>query len=263
MSDNKVTLDQLDNSAIEAMAGSIGDVNMLNTENKTIVGALAEIVGKKVIADAIGEPLTETDKFTEMGSEINGLLSTFKTNMMNAGVVVEDGDKFKQLIEKVTTLTLVDNLRDSLASILENKGVNVTEEDDMTSLITKVDEEFNARSVVKTCVYDTEGDDNKLGATHNSTITITHDIGSIPSSIICCTSSLNYTASGIASTSSGPLCLTVDTPTYVQADYSSASVRAHLSIIDVNETTFTVLTSLPNSQSGNISGYISKWIVFK
>ena len=255
MSDNKVTLDQLDNSAVEAMAGSIGDVNMLNTENKTIVGALAEIVGKKEIANAIGEPLAETDKFTEMSSEINGLLSTFKTNMMNAGVVVESGDKFKALIDKIKGLTegegnkgiqfatmigsatysvpstnvkryvmdldidfipsyifvdcqfnysvdasytckaminninlpsfqgtnasakisisstdLIGNtltwdvwgyynltnidkltyyaigvgeedtaLRDSLASILENKGVDVTEEDDMASLITKVD----------------------------------------------------------------------------------------------------------------------------
>ena len=34
------------------------------------------------------------------------------------------------------------SLRDSLADILENKGVDVTEEDDMASLITKVDEEF-------------------------------------------------------------------------------------------------------------------------
>ena len=105
MSDNKVTLDQLDNSAVEAMSSSVGDVNMLNTENKTIVGALAEIVGKKEIANAIGEPLAETDKFTEMSSEINGLLSTFKTNMMNAGVVVESGDKFKALIDKIQGLT--------------------------------------------------------------------------------------------------------------------------------------------------------------
>ena len=105
MSDNKVTLDQLDNSAVEAMSSSVGDVNMLNTENKTIVGALAEIVGKKEIANAIGEPLAETDKFTEMSSEINGLLSTFKTNMMNAGVVVESGDKFKALIDKIKGLT--------------------------------------------------------------------------------------------------------------------------------------------------------------
>ena len=104
MSDNKVTLDQLDNSAIEAMSSSVGDVSMLNTENKTIVGALAEIVGKKEIANAIGEPLAETDKFTEMSSEINGLLSTFKTNMMNAGVVVESGDKFKALIDKIATM---------------------------------------------------------------------------------------------------------------------------------------------------------------
>ena len=144
MSDNKVTLDQLDNSAIEAMTGSIGDVNMLNTENKTIVGALAEIVGKKVIADAIGEPLAETDKFTEMGVSINGLLSEFKTNMMNAGVVVESEDKFQSLIEKIKGLaegvTENDALRDSLASILQEKvGINVTEEDDMASLITKVD----------------------------------------------------------------------------------------------------------------------------
>ena len=105
MSDNKVTLDQLDNSAIEAMSSSVGDVSMLNTENKTIVGALAEIVGKKEIANAIGEPLAENDKFTEMSSEINGLLSTFKTNMMNAGVVVESGDKFKALIDKIKGLT--------------------------------------------------------------------------------------------------------------------------------------------------------------
>ena len=105
MSDNKVTLDQLDNSAIEAMSSTVGDVSMLNTENKTIVGAISEIVGKKEIANAIGEPLAETDKFTEMSSEINGLLSTFKTNMMNAGVVVESGDKFKALIDKIKGLT--------------------------------------------------------------------------------------------------------------------------------------------------------------
>jgi hypothetical protein len=105
MSDNKVTLDQLDNSAVEAMSSSVGDVNMLNTENKTIVGAITEIVGKKEIANAIGEPLAETDKFTEMSSEINGLLSTFKTNMMNAGVVVESGDKFKALIDKIATMS--------------------------------------------------------------------------------------------------------------------------------------------------------------
>ena len=37
-------------------------------------------------------------------------------------------------------------LRDSLASILQGEGVNVTEEDDMASLITKVDEEFDRKN---------------------------------------------------------------------------------------------------------------------
>ena len=139
MSDNKVTLDQLDNSAIEAMTSSVGDVSTLNTENKTIVGALAEIVGKKEIANAIGEPLTASDTFGEMGNEINGLLSQFKTNMMNSGVVVESGDKFKQLIDKIQGLTEGEDttLRDSLASILGDKGIDVSDEDDMASLITK------------------------------------------------------------------------------------------------------------------------------
>jgi hypothetical protein len=127
MSDNKVTLDQLDNSAVEAMVGSIGDVNELNTENKTIVGALVEIVGKKEIANAIGEPLAETDKFSEMSSEINGLLSTFKTNMMNAGVVVENGDKFKNLIDKIKGLTEGEG----------NKGIQYAEGEVTKSYITR------------------------------------------------------------------------------------------------------------------------------
>jgi hypothetical protein len=37
-------------------------------------------------------------------------------------------------------------LRDSLASILQEEGVSVTEEDDMASLISKVDEEFNDKN---------------------------------------------------------------------------------------------------------------------
>ena len=77
----------------------------LMTENKTIVGAINEIYGKEIIANAIGEPLDRSDTFTEMGNEINSLLSSFKTNMMNSGVTVESGDKFKQLIDKIKGLT--------------------------------------------------------------------------------------------------------------------------------------------------------------
>ena len=84
--------------------------NNLATTDKTIVGAINELFqsannGKELIASAIGEPLNVEDTFSAMSTDINGLLSTFKTNMMNSGVTVESGDKFKQLIEKIKGLT--------------------------------------------------------------------------------------------------------------------------------------------------------------
>ena len=106
MSDNKITQDQLEPNVMEELESGIGDLSTLSTENKdSLVAAVTEIYGKNVIADAIGEPLAVTDTFSEMGSEINSLLSSFKTNMMNSGVTVESGDKFKQLIEKIKGLT--------------------------------------------------------------------------------------------------------------------------------------------------------------
>ena len=106
MSDNNITQDQLEPNVMEELESGIGDLSTLSTENKdSLVAAVTEIYGKNVIAEAIGEPLAVTDTFNEMSSEINGLLSTFKTNMMNSGVVVESGDKFKQLIEKIKGLT--------------------------------------------------------------------------------------------------------------------------------------------------------------
>ena len=239
----------------------------LVTNNKTVIGAINELFqnannGKELIANAIGEPLSKDDTFSAMSNDINSLLSTFKTNMMNNGVTVESNDKFKSLIDKIATMveegsgkgiqfasgkynvnyetrlssitistnanfvptyvfcevniykydsytqesisgimsnlcsitargnsslgiTMTDitadsftlnwsnpspgsykytalsvgnwyvigvgeedtTLRDSLASILQEEGVSVTEEDDMASLISKVDEEFNRQVV--------------------------------------------------------------------------------------------------------------------
>ena len=117
----KITINELHNSLFDYVQ-TVSD-NKLETNNKTIVGAINELFsdnsndieinnlkneisnGKKLIADAIGEPLTEEDTFSAMSTDINGLLSTFKTNMMNAGTVVESGDKFKQLIDKIKGLT--------------------------------------------------------------------------------------------------------------------------------------------------------------
>ena len=39
-----------------------------------------------------------------MSTDINGLLSTFKTNMMNNGITVESNDRFKSLIDKIATM---------------------------------------------------------------------------------------------------------------------------------------------------------------
>ena len=109
----KITIDELHDSLFDYVQAVSDD--KLETNNKTIVGAINELFsnnvdkdisnGKQLIADAIGEPLNAEDSFNEMSNDINGLLSQFKVNMMNNGITVESGDKFKQLIDKIKELT--------------------------------------------------------------------------------------------------------------------------------------------------------------
>ena len=116
----KITINELHNSLFDYVQ-TVSD-NKLETNNKTIVGAINELFsdnsndieinnlkneisnGKQLIASAIGEPLNAEDTFSAMSNDINGLLSQFKTNMMNNGITVESGDKFKSLIDKIATL---------------------------------------------------------------------------------------------------------------------------------------------------------------
>ena len=116
----KITINELHKSLFDYVQAVSDD--KLETNNKTIVGAINELFsdnsndieinnlkneisnGKELIANAIGEPLTAEDSFDEMSSDINSLLSTFKTNMMNNGITVESGDKFKSLIDKIATM---------------------------------------------------------------------------------------------------------------------------------------------------------------
>ena len=108
---------------IELIKNISGDISQLNTSNKSsLVAAINELFqsannGKQLIANAIGEPLDSNDTFSAMSSDINSLLSTFKTNMMNAGVAVESSDKFKSLINKIKGLTEGEG----------NKGIQYTE----------------------------------------------------------------------------------------------------------------------------------------
>ena len=99
-------LEALEEGGIDLSNYQIKTDNSLNTSNKTIVGAINELFqnannGKELIASAIGEPLDSSDTFSAMSNDINGLLSTFKTNMMKNGIIVESGDKFKSLIDKL------------------------------------------------------------------------------------------------------------------------------------------------------------------
>ena len=93
-------------------SAQIGTLSNLKTTEKTnLVNAINELFqnansGKQLIASAIGEPLDSNDTFSAMSNDINSLLSTFKTNMTNIGVTVNSNDKFKQLIDKITTTNI-------------------------------------------------------------------------------------------------------------------------------------------------------------
>ena len=99
----------------------------LLTESKDLVGAINELFqsannGKELIASAIGEPLNAEDTFSAMSNDINSLLSTFKTNMMNNGVTVNSSDRFKSLIDKIATLADSEGKGIQFASGVINSG---------------------------------------------------------------------------------------------------------------------------------------------
>ena len=118
----RITIDNLSDSLKEMIANSGMTeeqiielleneevIDSLKTDSKSIVGAINELFqsadsGKQLIANAIGEPVSAEDTFSAMSNDINSLLSTFKTNMMNNGITVESGDKFKSLIDKIATM---------------------------------------------------------------------------------------------------------------------------------------------------------------
>ena len=113
----RISKEFLHPSILDGVNNKIGNLDSLETDAKgNMVQAINELVekldnsaeienGKKLIANAVGEPLTAEDSFDEMSNDINSLLNTFKTNMMNNGITVESGDKFKALIDKIKGLT--------------------------------------------------------------------------------------------------------------------------------------------------------------
>ena len=111
---HKISKEQIDPGVKEHIMSFVGDIADLETEvNTDIISAVnslmvdrvdnAENMGK--LANAIGEPVTANHSVDEVVEGLGEMLSTFKTNMMNSGVMVESSDKFKQLIDKIKGLT--------------------------------------------------------------------------------------------------------------------------------------------------------------
>lgn len=103
MKENKTNI-----SSLQTLSGNL---SQLNTSNKTnLVSAINEVFqsannGKELIANAIGEPLSSKQTFSAMSTDINNLLNTFKTNMIDKGVEVGNNDKFKSLIDKIASMS--------------------------------------------------------------------------------------------------------------------------------------------------------------
>ena len=110
----RISKEFLHPSILEGVNNKIGNLDSLETDAKgNMVQAINELSdkidteiaeGKELIANAVGEPLTTEESFDEMSTDINSLLSTFKTNMMNNGITVESSDRFKSLIDKIATM---------------------------------------------------------------------------------------------------------------------------------------------------------------
>ena len=111
---HKISKEQIDPGVKDHIMSFVGNKNELETSDKSdMVNAINSLIVDRVdnaanmnkLANSIGNPITASDNVDEVCDKVNGLLSTFKTNMMNSGVMVEGTDKFKQLIDKIKGLT--------------------------------------------------------------------------------------------------------------------------------------------------------------
>ena len=80
----QITIDEMHKSLFD-YAQAVSDENLM-TESKTVVGAINEIYGKRLIANAIGSPLTKGDTFAAMESSINRLTTDFRNALALKGV---------------------------------------------------------------------------------------------------------------------------------------------------------------------------------
>ena len=117
---HKISREQIDPRVKDEIMSLVGDISELETEvNSDIISAVNSLIVDRVdniesmgkIANAVGTPLSSGDSVNGAVNKLNELLSTFKTNMMNQGVTIDSGDKFKQLIDKIATLSDEDAIK--------------------------------------------------------------------------------------------------------------------------------------------------------
>ena len=233
----KISKDHLHPSVIESITSLIGDLSQLETTakgnaveainellanggNKEELEALiAEIAeGKELIANAVGEPLSSEDSFSKISNDINELLNSFKTNMDNAGVVIENEDKFKNLIDKIPLL--VSNMSNSLYNVLVNKGLEIKENPSFEDLL----EIVNGLSTIK---YGSgEFNESLLGYSgENKRFTIPLTLNFTPSRLIICADTIKvytYTESQLVTMDTSKQSeFTINHPYYSQYWFSA------------------------------------------
>ena len=110
---HKISKEQIDPGVKDYIMSFVGDVADLETEvNTDIISAVNSLMVDRVdniesigkLAEAIGEPVTASDSIDEVVDKVDGLVTDFKSKVLNAGILYESGDRFKELIEKLEGL---------------------------------------------------------------------------------------------------------------------------------------------------------------
>ena len=144
---HKISREQIDPRVKDEIMSLVGDLSELETEvNSDIISAVNSLIVDRVdniesmgkIANAVGNPLDSNDSVNGAVNKLNELLSTFKINMMNNGVTIESGDKFKALIDKIATLSDEDAIKNTRVIHGTTIGKQVRLDNGYTDIIVEV-----------------------------------------------------------------------------------------------------------------------------
>lgn len=177
----KITINELSDSLKDHIDGKQDATdNLLETNNKTIVGAINELFqsadnGKELIADAIGEPLSAEDTFQAMSDDINELLEYFRYKLISIGVTDSlDNLKLKGLIDKIKGPTKYSITKNLTNCTINNAATIVEEDSSYKAAITA-----NSNYIMKSITVTMGGMDLTSNVVANYNINIPYVIGDI------------------------------------------------------------------------------------